>query len=672
LNAVQRPIEKNSSKKSALTMLLSIRRAALDLELSTVQTFKSGQMGQAAGINVTTSTCGFRPVGCGLQVEVNPELTAVVTPAPDHPVNRGTACPKGWEALAPLAASNRTTVPCVRNSSGELAPVNWDTAMRKFAEQFKAIQRKFGPDAIAWLCPGQLCTEELAFLGALAKFGLGLLHGDGDIPAGMEGSILAYERAFGFDAPPYTFADLEHSDVIVLIGLNLRQTHPVLWERVLRNRNYPEIIAVDPRKTETALSATQHLALRPKSELALLGGIANLLLQTGTVAHEFIAHHTSGIEQFREFARGFSLDKTAAATGLTMGELYHFMQSLVRGKAVSFWWPMELNQGHDGARTAHAILNLALLTGNIGRPGTGPNSLPGHSNAMGLRLFGNTTNLLGGHDFLNPQQREKVVRTLNLPAACIPSKVGWSYPQILEGIADNRIKGLWVADSNAAPSWGEADGLHELLGQLDFLVVQGMGSPDGLMRHAHLFLPTAGWGEKEGTFVNAERRIGLARKVAQAPGQSLSDFDVLKLVAHFWGCAGMFNEWTSPEAVFQILKRLTRGQPCDFTGIQDYRMLEQAGGVQWPCPAHCPDVRADGASQAVGKPAVPRGFCANSLNTSAPAIERRLFAEGQFFHPDGRARFITNPNVNRHSSALTEFRPRISLPTKLASSGSRR
>jgi assimilatory nitrate reductase catalytic subunit len=138
----------------------------------------------------------------------------------------------------------------------------------------------------------------------------------------------------------------------------------------------------------------------------------------------------SGIEQVREFARGFSLNKTAAATGLTMGELYHFMQSLVRGKAVSFWWPMELNQGHDGARTAHAILNLALLTGNIGRPGTGPNSLPGHSNAMGLRLFGNTTNLLGGHDFLNPQQREKVARTLNLPAACIPSKVGWSYPQI--------------------------------------------------------------------------------------------------------------------------------------------------------------------------------------------------------------------------------------------------
>jgi assimilatory nitrate reductase catalytic subunit len=561
----------------------------------------------------TTTVCGFCSTGCGLEVHLRDGEAINLSASANYPVNLGMACPKGWEALTPLRAPDRATTPLLRNAAGQLEPVDWDTAMQVFTVRFKAIQDQCGAESVAWLGTGQICTEELALLGALGKFGMGLVHGDGNTRQCMATAVTAYKESFGFDAPPYAYADFEQSDVIVLIGSNLCITHPILWQRVLRNRNSPRVLVVDPRKTETAMAASQHLALKPKSDLVLLYGLAHLLIANNWMDQDYIARHTTAFDEFRNFVRAFTPDAVAAQTGLTVGEVFRFAEAIHQGRAVSFWWTMGVNQGHEATRTAQAIINLALMTGNIGRPGTGANSITGQCNAMGSRLFSNTTNLLGGRDFLDPDDRRDVAHILRIPVERIPSQNSLAYDQILEAIADDRIKGLWIIGTNTAHSWINQSAFRELRPRLDLLVVQDMFHNTDTAQLADLVLPAAGWGEKEGTFINSERRIGLTKKVARAPGQALSDFNIFKLAAHYWGCSELFNAWTSPEAVFQILKRLSAGQPCDFSGIHDYQYLDECGGIQWPCAGE------DGAK---------------------PAAARRLFESGRFFTPDGKARFV--------------------------------
>jgi assimilatory nitrate reductase catalytic subunit len=469
---------------------------------------------------------------------------------------------------------------------------------------------------------------------------MGIVHGDGNTRQCMATSVVAYKESLGFDAPPYTYKDFEESDVIVLIGSNLCIAHPIMWQRVLMNRHQPEIIVIDPRRTETALAATKHYPLKPKSDLSLLYGIARMLIERGWIDGEFIRKHTTGFEALADFLgvthrtrvcanpagsspHLFDETNTAAATGLPVEQLRRLVETIHQGKRVSFWWTMGVNQGHEATRTAQAIINLALMTGNMGRPGTGANSITGQCNAMGSRLFSNTTNLLGGHDFRNAGHRRKIAGTLGIPEERIPSVNSWAYDQILDGIEAGRIKALWIIATNTAHSWIQQRRARELLGKLDFLVVQDMYATTETAQQADLVLPAAGWGEKEGTFINSERRIGVLKKVVRAPGQALSDFRIFQLVAHYWGCAEMFREWTSPQAVFQILKRVSAGQPCDITGIRDYRMLDECGGVQWPW------AQTTSLSSAGEVNSDPR-----------PDAERRLFADARFFHPDGKARFI--------------------------------
>jgi assimilatory nitrate reductase catalytic subunit len=218
-------------------------------------------------------------------------------------------------------------------------------------------------------------------------------------------------------------------------------------------------------------------------------------------------------------------------------------------------------------------------------------------------------------------------------------------------VADGRIKALWVIATNPLHSWIGRGGakteipnpkseggpdFDSILSRIEFLVVQDMFTTTETARRAHLVLPAAGWGEKEGTFINSERRIGLTKKVSRAPGEALSDFNIFRLVAAYWGCGDLFREWSSPEAAFQILKRLSAGQPCDITGIRDYRDLDEAGGIQWPLPetgnAEC-GMRNDAGNAADSEFRIP----------SSELKERRLFADGKFFTPDGRAKFLFDP-----------------------------
>ena len=558
--------------------------------------------------------CGYCSTGCRLTVHLKDGAPVNLTPSTGWPVNRGTACPKGWEALTVLDAPDRATTPLLRDGGGNQRPVSWDAALDTMVERFKAIQARHGAESVAFLSTGQMPTEEMALLGALAKFGMGMLHGDGNTRQCMATSVVAYKQAFGFDAPPYTYDDFEASDVIVFVGANPCIAHPIMWERVLRNPRNPAIVVLDPRFTETAMQATQHLPLRPKSDQTLLYGIARILIERGWIDSDYVEAHTREYEPFAAYVQQFTLDRVAAETGLEPDAIERLAATIHAGERVSFWWTMGVNQSYQGVRTAQAIINLALLTGNIGRPGTGANSITGQCNAMGSRLFSNTTNLLGGHDFADPGDRAKVAGVLGIDPAAIPREPSWAYHEIVKGILEERIKGLWVIATNTAHSWINQAQAHDILGRLDFLVVQDMYASTETARMADLVLPAAGWGEKDGTFINSERRIGTIRKVAAAPGEALADFAIFKLVAEYWGCGDQFRAWASPEAAFQILKRLSAGQPCDISGIADYAMLDERGGIQWPCPADQPP--------------------------PAPGAERRLFEDGRFFHADGRARFL--------------------------------
>ena len=563
------------------------------------------------------TTCGFCSTGCALNVHLREGKAINLSPAVDYPVNLGMACPKGWEALAPLAAPDRATTPLLRNpKTGALEPVDWDHALQVFTLKFKALLDQHGPESVAWLGTGQMPTEELAFLGALGKFGMGLIHGDGNTRQCMATSVAAYKQSFGFDAPPFTYADFEESDALVFVGSNLCVAHPILWQRVLRNRRSPEIIVLDPRKTETAMAATQHLALAPKSDLVLLYGTARALIERGAVNRAFVDAHTTGFEEFAQFVREFTVERVCEATALAREAFEKFVHTIATRERVSFWWTMGVNQGHEATRTAQAIINLALMTGSIGRPGTGANSITGQCNAMGSRLFSNTTNLLGGHDFLNLAHRAKIAGTLDIPVERIPARNSWAYDEIIRGIEDGVIKGLWVVATNPAHSWIGKANFERLLGKLEFLVVQDMYASTDTAQLADLVLPAAGWGEKEGTFINSERRFGTIKKVAHSPGQALADFHIFRLIAHYWGCDRLFREWTSPQAVFQILKRCSAGQPCDITGVRDFRHLDECGGVQWPKKSF--ELRV----------------------SSCELRERRLFEDGKFFHADSRAKFI--------------------------------
>ena len=576
-----------------------------------------------------TSVCGFCSTGCQLNLHLHEGEAVGLTPSTQYPVNIGMACPKGWEALRVLDSTERATTPLLREGSGaEAQPIDWGLAARIFTDRFKEIQKKHGKESVAFISTGQIATEEMALLGSFAKFGMGIKHGDGNTRQCMATSVVSYKQSFGFDAPPYTYADFEESDVVVLIGANLAIAHPILYQRLARNKRNAKIITIDPRKTETAQIATQHVGLKPKGDLPLFYSLAYCLIQEDRLDHEFLANHTSGFDEFKEFLKDYSPEATEKDTGLSpqiVKQLAHTISE--PGKRVSFWWTMGVNQSYQGVRTAQSIINLALMTGNIGKPGTGANSITGQCNAMGSRLFSNTTNLLGGHDFGNPEHRAKVSTILDIPEDRIPHEASWAYDQIIDGIESGKIKGLWVIATNPSHSWINQNRFTKLRKKLDFLVVQDMYHTTETAQTADLLLPAASWGEKSGTFINSERRIGTIKQVRHAPGKALSDFRIFQLLANTWGCGELFEKWSSPPAAFELLQQLSAGQPCDITGIKGYQDLDTNGGIQWPHPS----------------------------GSSTPARERRLFADGKFYTPDQRAKFLFSPHSQPPELPTNEY-----------------
>ncbi len=577
----------------------------------------------------TTLVCGYCSTGCGLSVHLRDGQAVNLTPGDRLPREPGHGLPEGLGGAHGPDSPDRATTPllreCVRpTGAGRLA----DGRVDAFCSAIQSHSGNARPGVVAFLSTGQIVTEEMALLGALAKFGMGMLHGDGNTRQCMATSVVAYKQSFGFDAPPYTYADFEESDVIVLVGSNLCLAHPILWERVMRNPHRPEIVVIDPRlhRDGDERHAAPAAGAQIGSDAALRRRPAADRVAARSIA-TYIDRHTAGFDEFAAFVQDVhARTRRARKPGWPRTAIERLAEIIRRGKRVSFWWTMGVNQSHQGVRTAQAIINLALMTGNIGRPGTGANSITGQCNAMGSRLFSNTTNLLGGHDFANPEHRRKVAGILEIDEARIPHEASWAY---------HRDPGRHSARQDSRP----VGRLHQPGPFVDQPALRPRRASTGSIfsscrtcttRPRRPSWPTSccrppAGARRKGRSSTPSGGSALIKKVAPAPGQALSDFRIFRLVADAWGCGEMFRRWTSPAAVFELLKRLSAGQPCDITGIRDYRMLAEQGGIQWPLPRIASRTRLRNRAAAVrGRPLLhARWPCPVLVRSAATLIPKR-------------------------------------------------
>jgi assimilatory nitrate reductase catalytic subunit len=377
---------------------------------------------------------------------------------------------------------------------------------------------------------------------------------------------------------------MENADVILLIGANIADNHPILCQRVDRTSPGTKprtLIVVDPRVTKTAMMADIHLAVKPRSDIALLNGIAHILIREDLIDRDYIARHTTGFEQFIEFVSTFTPAHVAAATGLTEEQLVRVALVYGQANAGFIGWTMGVNHSTQGAVTVAAINNLALITGNIGRTGAAPFSITGQCNAMGTRESGFTASLPGYRKFDNPRDREDLASIWNIPVERIPTARGLAYPDIIEAAVQGRVKALWFVATNPAVSFPNYKLLEHALRKVEFLVVQDGFYPTPTSEFAHLVLPAAIWGEKEGTYTNSERRVSKVNIVVMPPGEARPDFDIFLDIAQRLDVREeLYPNWTTTHDAFLEFQRVTADRMCDYSQFT-WQQVEEENGLQW-------------------------------------------------------------------------------------------
>jgi len=525
--------------------------------------------------NWTRTTCGYCSVGCGLLIGTREGRAVAVRGDENHPVNRGKLCPKGLSEHHTIAAAGRALYPMLHDRR-----VGWDEALDTMAARFRSIQERHGAGSVAVIGTGQLVTEEFYTLGKLVQLGLGTNNYDGNTTLCMASAVSGYKRSFGSDGPPGCYDDLATADFILLIGANIAENHPILCQRLAENARTTLVVA-DPRRTKTAMMADLYLPVKPRSDIALLNGIAHVLIRDGLVNHDYIASHTTGFDELKQHVAQFTPEHTAAVTGLDADVIERVAMLYGRAKAGFIGWTMGVNHSTQGAETVNAINNLALITGQIGRAGAAPFSITGQCNAMGTREAGFTSSLPGYRKFESAADRAELAGLWNLDAGRIPAKRGLAYPDIIEAALSKKIRGLWIIATNPVVSFPNHNVLLQALETLEFLVVQDGFHPTPTSALADLVLPAAIWGEKEGTYTNSERRVSKVNAAVAPPGEARPDFDIFLDFAGRLGVRDeLFPGWQTPRDAFEEWKRVSKGRLCDYSEMT-YETLEASGGMQW-------------------------------------------------------------------------------------------
>ncbi|HEY4358761.1 MAG TPA: nitrate reductase [Acidobacteriaceae bacterium] len=530
----------------------------------------------------TRTTCGYCSVGCGMLVGTRNGKAVAARGNPDHPVNRGKLCPKGLSEHHIPGAPGRATTPLLRKAGRgtPLVPVSWDEALDAMLRNIGDLQAEHGQDTLGVIGTGQLLTEEFYTLGKLVQLGFRSPNYDGNTTLCMASAVSGYKLSFGSDGPPGAYADMETADVVLLIGSNIADNHPILCNRLNRQTDQMLIVA-DPRVTKTAMMADLHLPVKPRSDIALLNGIAHILLRDGLVDHDYIAAHTEGIDAFVAFVADFTPESVSETTGLPVDTLERVARLYGEAKAAMIAWTMGVNHSTQGAVTVAAINNLALITGNIGKAGASPFSITGQCNAMGTRESGFTSSMPGYRKFDNPTDRSELSALWGISPDLLPKARGLAYPDIIEAAVAGRIKALWFIATNPAVSFPNYGLLQQALTTAKFVVVQDGFFPTPTTEFADLVLPAGIWGEKEGTFTNSERRISKVNAFVKPPGDARADFDIFLGLAEGLGVREtLFPGWTTTHDAWLEWQRVSAGRLCDYLPFT-WQLLEEMGGAQW-------------------------------------------------------------------------------------------
>ncbi|MCU0429929.1 MAG: molybdopterin-dependent oxidoreductase [Cytophagaceae bacterium] len=576
-------------------------------------------------MNRFKTTCCYCGVGCGIEVIQDRQGRIHVEGDKDHPVNRGMLCSKGMNLhYTAQEKGDRLLYPEMRwNRNSPLQRVSWDQALDRSAAVFKSLIQRFGPDSVGFYVSGQCLTEEYYVVNKLIKGFIGSNNIDTNSRLCMSSAVVGYKLTLGEDSVPASYEDIELADCFLVTGANPAWCHPILWRRVEQAKaNNPDIkiIVVDPRKTQSCSIADLHLQINPGTDIVLYNAIGRLLIEMEKVDYEFIAHHCNGFEQYREHVMKRSLKEAASICGVKAEDIRWAAEYIGRSNGFISMWAMGLNQSVIGVNKNVSLISLSLITGKIGKPGSGPFSLTGQPNAMGGREVGGLANLLPAHrDLLNPAHREEVEKFWG--GTKIKDKPGFTATEMFDALADGRMKAIWIICTNPLVSLPDARKMEAALKNAKFVVVQDMSDKHECIPYADVVLPAATWAEKEGTMTNSERRISYLHKITEAPGEALPDTDILLRFARKMGFHGF--DFSNCEEVFNEHAALTKGTNIDISALT-YDHLKQHGTAQWPF-------------------------------TAAQPGTKRLFTDGKFYTPTGKANIHSVPDHNESEPTSLEF-----------------
>jgi len=556
----------------------------------------------------TRTTCPYCGVGCGLKVARDAAGVVTVKGDADHPANFGRTCSKGSALGETVGLTDRLLYPMMDG-----ARTDWSSALDRVAKTFSDTIAAHGPDSVAFYVSGQLLTEDYYVANKLMKGYIGSGNIDTNSRLCMASAVAGHKRAFGTDTVPGNYEDLEQADLVVLVGSNLAWCHPVLFQRLTAAKTArPEmtVVVIDPRRTMTARSADLHLALNPGSDVALFNGLLAHLMDAGRADAAFVDAHTSGIAPALAAARGLSLSEVAEITGLSQTELRRFYDLFARTERVVTGFSQGVNQSSSGSDKVNAILNCHLFTGRIGKPGSNPFSITGQPNAMGGREVGGLANQLACHMELGNADHRRIVQGF-WQSPRIADKPGLKAVDLFRAVKDGTVKAIWIAGTNPVDSLPEADDVQAALQACPFVVVSDVMAVTDTARHAHVLLPAAAWGEKDGTVTNSERRISRQRNFMRLPGAVKPDWWIYAEVARRMGWGEAFD-YAAPADIFREYARLSG---VENNGSRDFDISGFG------------DITAD----------------AYDAMTPVQWGRDRFFADGRFYTPDHRARFVATP-----------------------------
>jgi len=529
------------------------------------------------------STCCYCGVGCGVVVEKETNGHITVKGDTDHPVNKGMLCSKGMNLHHTVNdPHDRLLYPQMRShKAAPLQEVDWDTALDRAAAVFKTLINQYGPDSVAFYASGQCLTEEYYIVNKLVKGFIGTNNIDTNSRLCMSSAVAAYKLALGEDSVPVCYDDIELTDCLLVAGANPAWCHPILWRRVEQHKaKHPDtkIIVIDPRITDSCAIADLHLQLNPGTDITLFHALCKLLIENGAIDYSFIRHHAVGFDKLQSLVSQIDLKDAATICGIDEDQFRLAATYIGESKTLLSMWTMGLNQSVVGVNKNLALLNLHLITGRIGKPGSGPLSLTGQPNAMGGREVGGLANLLPAHrDLKNALHRKEVQKFWG--GKEIGEQAGLTATEMFDALENGKLKAIWILCTNPLVSLPDVRKVEKALQKAKFVVVQEITNKAETLAYADVILPAAAWSEKEGTMTNSERRITYLPQINQAPGNALPDSEILCRFAKKMNYPG-FN-FPNTEAIYREHTQLTRNTHIDI-GELTYQIIQRERSVQWP------------------------------------------------------------------------------------------